>query len=248
MKETYDIIKFTLSEREYYQRFPDEHYIEQVERFKKYFPNKTADEERKTSEEKYDNYLEIDIPMGCSRIGGPIVDLPKDIEYPESYYFMGQINCAEVKPFDKIGLLPEKGFIYFFVSDDLENGYVFYTDKGKEYLHRVTKEHENCYYSGKMIEKCKMETETISSRYELENGNKEWDYFAGEEISKIYGIYTNCQAGEEEILQFMEDENKIILLQIGSDYAGEGCQSVSINKDDLVKKDFTKCIFEYNQS
>ena len=214
MKETYDIIKLTLSKDEY----------------------------------DSDNYLEIDIPMGCSRIGGPVVDLPNDIEYPKDYYFMAQLNCTEIKSFDKVGLLPEKGFIYFFTRNYLQEGYVFYTPKDKESLHRVTKEHEENYYSGKIIEKYKMETETISSRYEMENGKKEWNDFAGEELSKIYGIYTNCQAREEDILQFMEDKNRIILLQIGADYAGEGCQSVFINKDDLIKKDFTKCIFEYNQS
>ena len=248
MKETYDIIRLILSKREYYQRFSGEFYIEKAEKFKKYFPDRTADEERKDDESKYDNYLELNIPMGCSRIGGPVVDLPDDIEYPEGYYFMAQLNCAEIKPFDKIGLLPKEGFIYFFTRDYLDNGHVFYTPKGKKSLHRVTKEHEENYYSGKIIEKYKMEIETISSKYKMENGKKEWDDFAGEEVSKIYGIYTNCQASEEEILQFMENENRIILLQIGSDYAGEGCQSVFINKDDLMKKDFTKCIFEYNQS
>jgi len=28
----------------------------------------------------------------------------------------------------------------------------------------------------------------------------------------------------------------------------EGCQSVIINKNDLIKKDFSKCTFEYGQS
>ena len=185
--------------------------------------------------------------MGCSRIGGPVVDLPADIKYPDGYYFMAQLNLAEIKQFDKIGLLPEKGFLYFFTRDYMDNGHVLYTEKSKESLRRVIKEHEENYYSGKIIEKYEMETETISSRYELENGKK-WDYFAGEGLSKIYGIYTNCQASEEEILQFMKDENKILLLQIGSDYAGEGCQSVFIDKENLIKKDFSKCIFEYNQS
>ena len=33
MKETYDIIRLTLSKREYYQRFSDDYYIKLVERF-----------------------------------------------------------------------------------------------------------------------------------------------------------------------------------------------------------------------
>ena len=202
------------------------------------------------SEDEYDgdNYLKLNIPMGCSRIGGPVVDLPDDVLYPEGYYFMAQLNCTAIKPFDKIGLLPEKGFLYFFARNYLQEGYVFYTPKGKEYLHRVAKEHEDCYYSGKIINQYITGTETIYSRYIMEGGKKEWDYFAGGELSKIYGIYTNCQAKEEEVLQFMEDRNKIILLQIGADYFGEGCQSVFIDKSDLINKDFSKCIFEYNQS
>jgi len=202
------------------------------------------------SNENYDsdNYLEKNIPMGCSRIGGPVVDLPDDIVYPEGYFFMAQLNCAEIKPFDKIGLLPENGFLYFFTRNYLDEGHVFYTLKGKEFLHRVTKKHEDNCYSGGIIDDYIMETETISSRYIIENGKKNWNYFAGEEISKMYGIYTNCQAGEKEIFQFVEDKNRIVLLQIGSDYAGEGCQSVFINKNDLINRDFSKCEFEYNQS
>ena len=202
------------------------------------------------SEEDYDgdNYLEFNIPMGCSRIGGQVVDLPDDISYPEGYYFMAQLNCAEIKPFDKIGLLPESGFLYFFTNEGIDNGCVYYTSKNKESLHRVTKIHDGVYYYGKIIEKFQMETEKLSSRYELEDEAKEWSPWAGQEFSKIYGIYTNCNASEEKIIQFSQDKNKIILLQIGSDGSGEGCSSIIINKNDLKKRDFTKCIFEHNQS
>ena len=202
------------------------------------------------SEEDYDadNYLEFNIPMGCSRIGGQIVDLPDDISYPDDFYFMAQLNCAEIKPFDKIGLLPESGFLYFFINEDMDDGHVFYTPKSKESLHRVTKIHDGVYYYGKTVEAFQAETEKLSSRYELEDGIKEWAPWAGQELSKIYGIYTNCNADEEEVLQFMKDESKIILLQVGSDGAGEGCSSVIINKNDLKKRDFTKCIIQHNQS
>ena len=202
----------------------------------------------------YSDYLKTDIPLGCSRIGGPVVDLPDDIKYPEGYFFMAQINCSEIKPFDKAGLLPETGFIYFFTDHDLEDCRVFYTSKNIESLKRVTKIHEDQYFMGKLIKKYKMETENIESRYieeeydEDEEPEIEWDYSAGCDISKIYGIYTNCNAGEEEVLEFMKDKNKIILLQIGEDYMEEGCQSVIINKNDLEKKDFSKCTFEYGQS
>ena len=194
--------------------------------------------------------MEIDIPLGCSRIGGPIVDLPNDIKYPDDYYFLAQLNCSELKPYDKIGFLPESGFLFFFLSEDLDNGCVYYTDKNISQLKRVTKEHDNCNWYGKIISGYSMEMEKIESRYtETEKlGKKDWDYFAGSEISKIYGIYSNCQASEKEVIEFVKNEDKIILLQIGGDYMDEGCQSVIIDKNDLIKKDFTKCIFEYNQS
>jgi uncharacterized protein YwqG len=220
MKEAFDFIKLSLSERKYYIK------------------NFGMD---------YDNYLDLNMPLGCSRIGGPMVDLPDEIIYPDNCNFVAQLNCAELKSYDKIGLLPENGFLYFF-EEDYDKGYVFYTLKGKESLHRTIKEHENNYFFGKKIENYKMEIESVESRYTIQNGIKEWDYFGGGELSKIYGIYTNCQASEKEIIQFMEDENKIILLQIGTDYFDEGCESIIINKNDLINKDFSKCIFEYNQS
>jgi len=203
--------------------------------------------------DEYDNYLEADIPMGCSRFGGPVVDLPDEIKYPEGYFFTAQLNCSEIKPFDKIGLLPETGFIYFFIDHDLENCRVFYTSKNTQSLKRITKIHEDQYFMGKVIKKYKMETENIESRYieeddEDEDEEREWDYSAGIEKSKIYGIYTNCNASEEDVIEFMKDKSKIILLQIGEDYMDEGCQSIIINKNDLIKKDFSKCTVEYNQS
>ena len=202
------------------------------------------------SEEDYncDNYSDSDIPMGCSRIGGPVVDLPKDIIYPEDYYFMAQLNCSKMKQFDKIGLLPESGFLYFFINENLDDGHVYHTSKTRKSLHRVTKKHESVYYYGKIIERFKHETENFSSRYTTMNGIKEWDPFAGEDFSKIYGLYTNCHVNKEDILQFMKGDRRIILLQIGSDGVGEGCTSVSINKKDLINRNFTKCIFEHNQT
>jgi uncharacterized protein YwqG len=60
--------------------------------------------------------------------------------------------------------------------------------------------------------------------------------------------YILSQASEEETIDFMKDENKILLLQIGSDFFEEGCQNVFINVNDLKNKYFSKCIFEYNNS
>ena len=73
---------------------------------------------------KMDNKEEI--PIGSSKFGGK-PDLPKGFEW---FYFSGedtdgvtkerplnflaQINCAEIRQYDKDGLLPLKGILYFF--------------------------------------------------------------------------------------------------------------------------------------
>ena len=224
MKDLYEIIKLNVSEKGY---------------------------EPKNNSTRFDefvNYLKMDIPLGCSRIGGPVVDLPDDIKYPDDLYFLAQLNCSEIKPFDKIGLLPENGFLYFFLEESLDNGLVYYANKDVSLLKRITKEHEECNWYGKIINGYKTEIEKIESRYAEEDGRKIWDSFAGYEISKIYGIYSNCNAEEKDVFKFMKNDDKIILLQIGNDYMDEGCFNVILNKKDLMKKDFSKCVFEYNQS
>ena len=57
------------------------------------------------------------LPGGISRLGG-LPDLPEGVEWPaaagEPLGFLGQIDLAQVAPFDKEGLLPATGFLYFF--------------------------------------------------------------------------------------------------------------------------------------
>jgi uncharacterized protein YwqG len=248
MKDFYEIVRIIPSERKYCQMFSDEHFMKQVERFKKYSPDLTIDELKNKHKKDYDNYLDMNIPIGCSIIGGPIVDLPPDIEYPVGYSFMAQLNCSKIKRYDKYGLLPENGFLYFFVNNYGDEGKVFYTQKNEEGLKRIIKEHTNSFFYGKTVEEYREETETIETRYKMDNGEKVWDYFKGDEMSKIYGIYSNCQFSREEIIKTMENENQIVLLQIGSDFLDEGCQNVFININDIKNKDFNKCIFEYNCS
>jgi len=74
----------------------------------------------------YDKQSDAEIPVGCSKIGGK-PDLPANFEWfyyeGESYdditqnrplTFLAQINCEEVKKYDKDSLLPSKGILYFF--------------------------------------------------------------------------------------------------------------------------------------
>ncbi len=57
------------------------------------------------------------IKIGQSKfLGSP--DLPEGFIWPDELDFLCQINCAEVAPFDKDGLLPKSGMLYFFYDFD----------------------------------------------------------------------------------------------------------------------------------
>ncbi|MCL2053025.1 MAG: YwqG family protein [Oscillospiraceae bacterium] len=78
-------------------------------------------------------------PTGASKIGGK-PDLPADFEW---YYFnnrplsfLAQINCEEAKPFDKDGLLPSKGILYFFNELDLWGYYPRNKDRARVYYYQ----------------------------------------------------------------------------------------------------------------
>ena len=70
-------------------------------------------------------YAENELPIGASKLfGNP--DVPRGFEWPyievdgEEYdlSFIGQINLSEVAKYDKDGLLPGKGMLYFFYDLD----------------------------------------------------------------------------------------------------------------------------------
>lgn len=251
LQNEYKIIRLYPYGKKYCQQFSQEYYEESLKSWKKYFPEYTVEKLRENDRKEYDNYKEINIPLGASRIGGPVVDLPEDINYPEEYYFMAQLNCSELKKYDELNLLPPKGFLYFFVKNDGDTGIVLYSPKDTNDLKRVVKEHLDWYFSGCLIGSIKPEIETIESRYITEDGEKMWDSFAGTEMTKIYGMYTNCQASEDETIKKLNElnrNNSVLLLQIGSDFLGEGTHCVYIDKNDLEKLDFSRCIFEYSQS
>ncbi|WBW96548.1 DUF1963 domain-containing protein [Oceanirhabdus sp. W0125-5] len=196
-------------------------------------------------------YEEVDIPLGKSRIGGPVVDLPEDIKYPEGLFFAAQINLSEFKDYYFNEYLPKEGFLYVFVGGYGDTGKVIYSDCEVSELKRVVKEHGEWFYSGNLIKDIYTEEENINERYDEEwaqDGEElGWDPFAGFEKSKLFGIYTDCQAGEEELkVQLMSE--MILLMQIGEDFNGEGILSVRIYEDDLKNLDFSKCIIQWSQS
>ena len=208
-----------------------------------------------------DNWVkhsDMDIPLGHSRYGGCVIDLPKGAEHPENMKFAGQLDLAKIAPYDKSNLLPKSGQLLFFV-DDKDNGKVIYADVENTDLIRIFREHEDNFYLGVLIDKISAETETIEERYftekdeefeedMLNENGKMWNDFAGTEKSKMFGIYTHCQQGEEYILEFMKS-NRVVLLQIGGNgFNDEGVFNVLIDKEDLKNRNFNNCIFEWAQS
>ena len=86
------------------------------------------------------------IPLGASKLGGD-PDLPAELPWPRRegsdlpLSFLGQLNLAEVHPWDQAGELPERGMLYFFY-DCSEDGMPWGFDPEDRDGHRV------CFYDG----------------------------------------------------------------------------------------------------
>lgn len=206
----------------------------------------------------YKKHTEVNIPLGYSRYGGPVVDLPRGVEYPQGLRFAAQLDLSKFSPFDKTGLLPKTGQLIFFADIRTDTGKVIYADIPNSDLVRHIKEHEDNFFSGMLVDQIYTDTEKLSERLrdpedenEKEYANKDgklWDDFAGSDKSKIFGIYTHCQLGREEI-EAITFSDKVLLLQIGeNDFNDEGVFSVLIPKKDLENKNFNNCEFAWGQS
>lgn len=196
----------------------------------------------------YTPHIKANIPIGASRIGGPIIDFPREIPFPDNMRFAAQLNLSDFSHIDSYKLLPEKGHLYFFINGYGDNGKVIYSNSDVSFLERRIIEHEGWFWDGCLIEKFYIENETLDSRYENDPiHGRGWNYFAGSEKSKIFGIYTHCQKSEEKILEIL-NSSKTLLLQIGEDFTGEGVWSVLIDHDDLKSLNFDACEFEWGQS
>ncbi|MDB5271196.1 MAG: hypothetical protein JWP58_4236 [Hymenobacter sp.] len=200
-------------------------------------------------QENFVPHTAVNIPMGQSRIGGPVVDLPVGMEYPSDLYFACQLDLEAISVLDSTGLLPKRGQLLFFT--DLDKGKVVHTNAANTDLVRTIKEHEESFWNGKLITDFSTETETLAARFDpslIEDEDETgWDYFAGEEKSKVFGIYTHCQMQQEEI-EGITFSSKILLLQIGEDFTEEGVLSVLIEREDLQNGVFGNCEFAWGQS
>lgn len=206
----------------------------------------------------YKKHTEVNISLGHSRYGGPVVDLPKGIEYPQGLFFAAQLDLSKFSPFDKTGLLPKTGQLIFFADIMTDTCKVIYADIPNSELVRHIKEHEDNFFAGMLVDQIYADTETLSERQrnpvneeEKKYANKDgklWDDSAGSDKSKIFGIYTHCQLGQDKIEQITFSD-KILLLQVGeNDFNDEGVFSVLIPKKDLVNKNFDNCEIAWGQS
>ncbi len=102
--------------------------------------------------ESWLKHTEIQIPLGHSRYGGCVIDLPKGVDCPTNMKFAGQLDLEKISPFDKTGLLPKKGQLLFFADIKKSIGKVIHSDVENDDLTRVINEHEDNFFLGVLIE------------------------------------------------------------------------------------------------
>jgi hypothetical protein len=133
-EEKYDIIRFTAGEFLYYGASIE-------------LPQILLDKG------DYTKHTEVSIPLGYSRYGGPVVDLPPGMDYPVGLNFAAQLDLSKFSPFDRSGLLPKSGQLYFFANIRNGTGKVIYVDISNNELVRHIKEHEDDFFPVDLLTK-----------------------------------------------------------------------------------------------
>ena len=139
----------------------------------------------------------------------------------EDDFFFAQLRIAEFKKFADAALLPEKGFIYFFLCE---------TDSGFEPNVR--------YFDG--------EPETL-----IDDFNAGFDILGNDADVDYSADFTECDDNSDGTVILVDDGDSIILLQYDPLDDGmpefladtEKLVRFRIKKDDLKKLDFSKVTF-----
>jgi Domain of unknown function (DUF1963) len=206
----------------------------------------------------YKKHTEVDIPLGHSRYGGPVLDLPPGFVQPDGFRFAAQLDLSQFAPFDKHHLLPQSGHIFVFADIIHDTGKVIFADIPTADLVRHFVEHDDNFYSGMCVDQVYPDTESLSERLRDPQDEEEkayanadgkiWDYFAGSEKSKVFGIFTHCQVPQEGI-EAITFGDRVVLLQVGeNDFNDSGVFSVLIPRQDLLDRNFDNCEFAWSQS
>ncbi|MHA7059116.1 DUF1963 domain-containing protein [Aquimarina sp. M1] len=130
---------------------------------KSYFPNSLKKED--WMDDNWVRAQEMNIPMGKSRYGGCVIDIPKGIEIPKNMRFAGQLDLNEISQFDKTNLLPKTGHLFFFADIKKNIGKVIYQDTENSQLQRVIEEHTDNFFLGVLIIEFKASQESLSDYY-----------------------------------------------------------------------------------
>ena len=203
------------------------------------------------------------VALGTSRIGGHCLDVPPKFEYPGGC-FMAQIDLEALARISTSNLLPQTGFLFFFIDSSWREGLVQYYDCHRNTLERVSifnEELPELWFNGTLedgvvIKEMKLAIEDVEDRFKEitydEDENEDdydledrWDSFGGMQQSKMFGFYANCQFSMEETLEVIKSDTEV-LLQIGEDYTNEGSFTVLIDKEDLRSNSFEKAKFEWS--
>ena len=108
----------------------------------RYFHAATQKEDWMSDE--YVAHTDLDIPMGHSRYGGVVADLPEGITPPDGLEFAAQLDLAQFAPHDKSGCLPTSGQLIVFADISSDLGIVFYADVPNDKLIRhIIEDQEN---------------------------------------------------------------------------------------------------------
>jgi uncharacterized protein YwqG len=194
-----------------------------------------------------------DMPLGQSRIGGPIIDLPEGFEHPPDLFFVAQFDLAWLAPCTLTeSLLPAgQGFLYFFynmlIADHRrqEVGQVHYFPGAAQQLRRTIREHDDWFSEGTTLADWSEEEELLEERFQADG---EWDSWNGMDKTKIGGYPSNPQWYEEDVARALAANNRQLLLQVGEDITAEGCLCCFIDTADLRHKRFDRCEFVWGQS
>lgn len=170
-RETFDIISLKGGEKEYY---PSQEYIDSL---KEYL----------TQEELASMcvYSDMNIPLGHSRYGGCVIDIPRNGTFPiaheefdhpvndtatddsEGVYlrFAAQLDLGKVGALDRSGLLPKHGQLYFFADIYSGKCKVVYSNVTNDELERIWVKHEDNFYNGRLITEFEAEKESFDDRF-----------------------------------------------------------------------------------